>query len=518
MNNERIAIKQKLKDDLVHYASRCLKIRTKAGAIEPFILNRSQLYAHKKIEEQRGRLGYVRAVILKARQQGLSTYIGGRFYHRVSWNKGMQAFILAHESKATDNLYEMVHRYHEHTDPSVKPQVSKSNAKQLVFGLLDSGYKLGTSENKDVGRSSTIQLLHWSEVAFSSHTDHHVKGVLQAVPLMSGTEIILESTANGVGGFFHNEWQKAEAALSDYIAIFIPWFWQDEYSRIPGLDFNPTPAEDELRQQYDLTLGQLSWRRSKIVELSVNGIDGEKAFLQEYPSNPNEAFQLTGEDSYIDSNTVVSARHAICERYGPLLLGVDPARFGDDRTSIIFRQGRVAFNLKSYIKKDTMEIAGIVYQLIKEHAPSRVFVDVGGLGAGVVDRLVELVGRDIIVAVNAGSAPLDANRYRNKKSEMWATMKQWLTEEPVQIPDSDSLHADLCGVKYKFDSNTRLVMESKEEMKKRGLRSSDEADALCLTFALPDSALLANKSTDDVLNSLTESFDKRMAAVGKSRR
>ena len=122
------------------------------------------------------------------------------------------------------------------------------------------------------------------------------------------------------------------------------------------------------------------------------------------------------------------------------------------------------------------------------------------------------------MAVNAGSAPLDGARYRNKKSEMWATMKEWLNETPVQIPDSDSLHADLCGVKYKFDSNTRLIMESKEDMKKRGLRSSDEADALALTFALPDSALLANKSTDDVLNSLTESFNARMAATLNTRR
>lgn len=518
MNNERIAIKQKLKDDLVHYASKCLRIRSKSGDIQPLLLNKAQSYIHLQLEMQRGAQGKVRALILKGRQQGCSTYVGARFYHKVTHHFGTQAFILTHSLEATGNLYTMAKRFYEHTPIEVKPSVSKTNAKELVFGLLDSGYKLGTAENKNVGRSATIQLLHCSEVAFFSNAVEHSTGIMQAVPNASGTEVILESTANGVGNYFHQEWQKAEGGISDFIAIFVPWYWQDEYCEPIDANFTRTTHEEDLKAQYGLSDNQLQWRRKKIVQLSVNGVNGEKSFCQEYPNNPNEAFQLTGEDSYIDSNAVVSARHAICERYGPLLLGVDPARFGDDRTSIIFRQGRVAFNLKSYIKKDTMEIAGIVYQLIKEHAPSRVFVDVGGLGAGVVDRLVELVGRDIIVAVNAGSAPLDANRYRNKKSEMWATMKQWLTEEPVQIPDSDSLHADLCGVKYKFDSNTRLVMESKEEMKKRGLRSSDEADALCLTFALPDSALLANKSTDDVLNSLTESFDKRMAAVGKSRR
>ena len=518
MNNERLAIKQKLKDDLPHYASRCLRIRTKSGHIEAFSLNKAQLHIHNQIEKQRLETGKVRVLVLKGRQQGCSTYVGARFYWKVTHNFGTQAFILTHSLEATGNLYTMAKRFYEHTPPEVKPTVSKTNAKELVFGLLDSGYKLGTAENKNVGRSATIQLLHCSEVAFFSNAVEHSTGIMQAVPNAPGTEVILESTANGVGNYFHQEWQKAEAHISDFIAIFVPWYWQDEYQEPVDANFTRTTHEEELKEQYGLNDNQLQWRRKKIVQLSVNGVNGEKSFCQEYPNNPNEAFQLTGEDSFIDSNIVVTARHAKCEKFGPLLIGVDPARFGDDRTSIIMRQGRVAFNLKSYVKRDTMEVAGIVYQLIKEFNPHKVFVDVGGLGAGVVDRLVELVGRDIIMAVNAGSAPLDGARYRNKKSEMWATMKEWLNETPVQIPDSDSLHADLCGVKYKFDSNTRLIMESKEDMKKRGLRSSDEADALALTFALPDSALLANKSTDDVLNSLTESFNARMAATLNTRR
>ena len=123
------------------------------------------------------------------------------------------------------------------------------------------------------------------------------------------------------------------------------------------------------------------------------------------------------------------ARKAELEKYGPLLLGVDPARFGDDRTAIIRRQGRVAYGLETYVKKDTMEIAGIVKTIIDNEKPYRVFVDVGGLGAGVVDRLQELCGRDIIVAVNAGSSPFDARKYLNKRAEMWAMCKEWLLDE-----------------------------------------------------------------------------------------
>lgn len=507
----------RLKNDLPHYAKKCLKIRAKSGEIQSFQLNKAQLHIHNQLQLQLETTGKCRALILKGRQQGCSTYVGARYFHKVTHSFGHQAFILTHSLEATSNLYVMAKRFYEHVPDLVKPIVSKTNAKELVFGRLDSGYRLGTAENKNVGRSATIQLLHGSEVAFWNNAAEHSTGIMQAVPNASGTEIILESTANGVGNYFHQQWQQAEAGISDFIAIFVPWYWQDEYNEPVAPDFIPTPQEEDLAVAYRLNWGQLNWRRKKIVQLSVNGVDGEKSFKQEYPNNANEAFILTGEDSYIDSGLVVNARHSKCDPYGQLLIGVDPARFGDDRTSIIFRQGRVAFNLKSYTKKDTMEVAGIVNTLINEQNPSKVFVDVGGLGAGVVDRLFELGHRDRVIAVNAGSSPLDANKYKNKRAEMWGEMKAWLAEPPIQIPDSDSLHSDLCGIKYKFDSNSRLQMESKEDMKKRGIRSSDEADALALTFALPDSAL-NNNAKNEVLDALNDNFKARMKAANRSRR
>lgn len=516
--NEEQEIRQKLKDDLIHYAGKCLKVRRKDAQITPFILNPSQLYVHSKLEQQLKETGKVRALILKGRQLGMSTYVGARFYHKVTHHFGTQAFILTHSLEATGNLYTMAKRFYEHTPAPVKPMVSKTNAKELVFGKLDSGYKLGTAENKNVGRSATIQLLHCSEVAFFNNAPEHSTGIMQAVPNAVGTEVILESTANGVGNYFHQEWQKAEAGISDFIAIFVPWYWQDEYCEPIKDDFKLTSSEEELQEQYGLTNPQLNWRRKKIIQLSVNGVDGEKAFKQEYPNNANEAFVLTGEDSFIDSGLVVNARNSVCEPFGPLLIGVDPARFGDDRTSIIFRQGRVASNLLSYTKKDTMEVAGIVHTLIEKHKPFKVMVDVGGLGAGVCDRLFELGHRDTVIAVNAGAAPFDATKYKNKRSEMWAALKNWLSDPPVQLPNSDSLHADICGIKYKFDSNSRLQMESKEEMKKRGIRSPDESDALCLTFALPDSAIYANNKQTEVLESLDEAFSARLMAVSRTRR
>ncbi len=489
MTPEDKIILQKLKSDFIHYASKCLKIRTKSGSVEPFTLNKAQLHIHEQLELQKGQTGKVRALVLKGRQQGVSTLIGGRFYHRVSWHKGTQAFILTHALDATQNLYKMAQRYYENTPVVVKPEVSTSNAKELIFGILDSGYKLGTAENKAVGRSATIQLLHGSEVAFWANASEHAKGIMQAVPSEPGTEIILESTANGLGNFFHQQWQQAEAGLSDFRAIFVPWFWQDEYARSVDNEFSITSEESELARYYNLTPEQLSWRRYKIAELSVTGQDGEKAFRQEYPCTPDEAFVTTGEDTYIQPDIVMRARKCNAEPVGRLVIGVDPARFGDDRTCIIRRRGRVAYDLQSYSKKDTMEVVGLCHRILEEEKPDKMFIDIGGLGAGIVDRLFELGYRSIVVGVNAGSRPLNAKIFSNKRAEMWGSLLEWLRDEPCQVPDNDPLHSDICGIRYKIDSNSRLVMEKKEDMKKRGIRSPDSADAICLTFAQPESAL-----------------------------
>jgi len=506
MNQETLEIKQRLKDDFEHYASKCLRVRSKNGDILPFSLNRAQKYVHAKLEEQKQKTGKVRALILKGRQQGMSSYVGGRFYHQTTHRFGCQTFILTHALDATANLYKMAQRFHEHCPSVVRPQVSTSNAKELIFGKLESGYKVGTAENKSVGRSSTIQLLHCSEVAFFNNADDHSKGIMQAVPEIPGTELILESTANGIGNYFHQMWQKAESGMNDYIPIFVPWYWQEEYKRQIDDGFQVTGDEEELMHIYGLSREQIAWRRYKIVDLSVSGQDGEKAFRQEYPNTSAEAFIVTGENTYISNEIVMQARKCEAPDYGSLVLGVDPARFGDDRTCIIRRKGRKAYGLESYVKKDTMEVTGIVATIIQKENPVKVFVDVGGLGAGIVDRLNELGFRDVVVPVNAGSKPLNANRYKNKRAEMWGLCREWLENQPCQITDSDELHADLCNIFYKFNSSTQLVMEPKEDMKKRGLRSPDAAEALINTFAYPESALVEKnvKSTEIAANIMSK--------------
>ncbi|MDR6292343.1 hypothetical protein E9232_004883 [Inquilinus ginsengisoli] len=480
------AIRLRLRDDFVHYAAKCLKIRTKAGSVDPLVLNKPQQYLHTRLEAQRQASGRVRAIILKGRQQGCSTYVGGRYYHRASHRRGVRVFILCHEAEATANLFDMVSRYHEHTPPLVRPSTSAANARELTFDRLDSGYKVGTAGTKGVGRSQTVQMFHGSEVAFWQFAETHAAGVLQAVPDMPDTEVILESTANGVGGFFHEQWQKAEAGQSEYQAIFIPWFWTPEYRKAPPAGFTLTDEEQEYASAYGLDMEQMAWRRSKVAELKDAWL-----FKQEYPATAAEAFQNSGHDSFIPGALVAAARKRQVEPSGPLVIGVDPAWMGDDRTSMAWRRGRRTLKIESKSGLDTMATAGWCKAVIDAEKPARMFIDVGGVGAGVVDRLMEMGYGEVVRAVNFGSAPLEPEPPEgggplNRRAEMWSKGKEWLQDVAgVQIPDMDSLHADITGPGYKYDSNSRVVLEKKEDMKRRGVRSPDEGDAWALTFAEP---------------------------------
>lgn len=487
MDAKEKAIRQRLKDDFEHYAAKCLKIRTKAGKIVPLELNAAQRYIHERVEAQRKATGKVRAVILKGRQQGCSTYIEGRFYWRVSHSRGVRAFILTHEDEATNNLFELANRYHENCPALVKPSTSAANAKELHFDGLDSGYKVGTAGNKAVGRSSTVQLFHGSEVGFWPNAQQHAAGILQAIPNELGTEVFKESTANGVGNYFHKEWQDAESGLSDYIAIFVPWFWSEEYRSDPPVGFTLDDEEEKYKSAYGLDAAQMAWRRAKIIELKDATL-----FKQEYPATAAEAFQVSGVDPYISPELVMTARKCEAEAIGEKKLGVDPARFGDDRTSLCFRQNRKVHWIRSYTKKSTMEVAGLVVMAIKEIQADQCAIDVGGLGAGVYDRVQELRSSPEwdgpaceVVQVNSSESPIDAKKYTNKRAEMWGEIEEWLTKQPAQIPDSDELQADLTQIRYSYDSNNALKMEKKEDMKKRGFRSPDMADSLGLTFAKP---------------------------------
>jgi hypothetical protein len=473
---------QLLRDNFRIYGPAALKIKTKKGEVLSFELNRAQQFLDAAINEQLEETGKVRVLVLKGRQQGISTYTEGRFYWRTSMQFGKTAFIMTHEDKATHNLFGMAKLYHEHVPGPIKPSTGAANANELVFDKLGSKYAVGTARTSGTGRSYTVQYFHGSEVAFWANATEHLAGLGQAIPDEAGTEVILESTANGVGNVFHSMVQDALRGVGDYRLVFIPWFWQTEYRSQVADDFTMDHDETLYLERHGLVVEQIAWRRKKI-QTDFRG--DVSLFDQEYPATPNLAFRAGDVNSYIGMELVDKAMATkVAEDAGvPKILGVDPAEYGDDATAIVRRQGRKVFPIKRHYKRGPMEVVGIVARDSDEWHPDAINIDCTGVGSGIADRLTELgypVNR-----VHFGERAIESEQYRIRKDEMYGETKAWLENVPCELPTDDVLAADLVAPTYTYDSSRRLVIESKEKMKARGLKSPDSADALALTFAVP---------------------------------
>lgn len=194
-------------------------------------------------------------------------------------------------------------------------------------------------------------------------------------------------------------------------------------------------------------------------------------------------FALHDDDVLIPAELVDAAmgRDVVLDADNPLVYGLDVARFGDDRTVLCKRQGNVVVELKSWSGKDLMETVGLVINEAKEDKPAEIMVDSIGLGSGVADRLREqgYNVRDVNVSESAA-----INQQANKlRDELWLSVKDWLQARACRLPKDEELRQELCAPTYSFVSSGKIKVEPKDSIKRRGMRSPDKADALCLTFA-----------------------------------
>ena len=289
------------------YIESCLKIKTKSGTVVPFRLNDAQqkLYAVAKQQQDAGKP--VRLIILKARQLGFSTLTEGLIFHACATRKNVNALIVAHREDATANLFRMSKLFYDELPAPVKPMLRASNAQELVFENpsklrserearpgLRSRIRCATAGGRGIGRSDTLQCVHLSEYAFwpdgADGKASTLAGILQAVPSLPGTMVVIESTANGFEDF-KERWDAAVAGENDFEPVFFAWFENPDYSMpvVPGTEW--TPEERELRDAYRLTDEQLQWRRWCIANNCGGSLD---MFRQEYPSSPGEAFLHSG--------------------------------------------------------------------------------------------------------------------------------------------------------------------------------------------------------------------------------
>lgn len=519
---EQFSKLERLNNDFTYFARTILKVRTKAGSVVPFELNKAQRRLHEILEDQEAITGRVRADILKGRQMGISTYIQGRFFWKM-WRRqgrGLKAFILTHEQPATDNLFKITKRFQDSAPGGLAHPTVAANAKELAFSGRDSSYLVATAGTKGVGRSDTIQLFHGSEVAFWPNAEDHIDGVEQAIPDAAGTEKILESTANGVGNVFQRRYAAAQRGASDETAIFLPWFWDDGYRAEPPADWSIPDKWRDYAKAHGLDIEQLFWayRKNRGMATAISASPDEPCwkFKQEYPATADEAFQSSG-NSFVPAHKVLAARRKPADpqvvAQGPLIIGVDPARSSEgkgDATGLVDRCGRRLGSMvcERVYSTDTMEIAGKVVRLIKLHRPDMVTIDVGGLGAGIYDRLNELGYGRIVRPVNFGSSPVGVGPtgdelYANRRAEMWDAMRDWFDDVAgVQIPDDDSLQADLTAPVWgsgatRYRSNNELLLEDKDKIRDRLGFSPDLGDAAALTFAEPIAPAIDDDEEDD---------------------
>jgi hypothetical protein len=249
------------------------------------------------------------------------------------------------------------------------------------------------------------------------------------------------------------------------------------------------------------------WSGKKIDSRTVEGTDRNiyDQIIEEHGEDSYQArvevmgeFPLQGDSQFIEAHLVDEAIKK--ERYNdetaPLVLGIDVARFGSDKTCMALRKGRDLVILKKFSGLDTMQVVGKVIEMIDRHSPDLTVIDEGGLGAGVLDRLLEQ--RYKVRGVNFGSKA-DSSSYANKRAEMWGEMREWLKKASIGSSDNNSkrhdadLKDDLTGPQYKLDSQGRTLLESKADMKKRGMSSPDGADAISVTFAYPVARRGGNK-------------------------
>lgn len=304
----------RFREDQYAYSTLCLRIRDKGANLIPLEANFAQRAVEEKVRKQYEDTGRIRAVVLKARQEGVSTWTAGRFFKRIHLQAGQKGLVIADSLDRAGALFGIYTRFWDNLPAELTPvRKSYANQKRLAFSH-DSELAVRPASDSEAGRAQTIHCLHASELAYwpvSTQREAWVS-LMQAIP-DHGSEVIVESTAKGAGGLFHELWELTQKEGSGWLGIFLPWWIHEEYEVEPTkaeLDAIESGADDfELQalsegvpyegQKFVLPLSKLAWRRRVISEkfggdpLTL-GQDATRDFQREYPATADEAFLMSG--------------------------------------------------------------------------------------------------------------------------------------------------------------------------------------------------------------------------------
>ena len=492
--------------DLPLWAKDVASIRTKQGDVLPFRLNAAQRRLHALLEGQRQLMGQVWAVVLKGRQCGSSTYDVHRIAHACQMARdGVVALTLAQDDETAKKMARMVQLTQDAADPQhTIPMPRRSDHEKHWANGSYYEFRTATERSR---RGGTPHRLHYTEMAYFSHPAEQMAGTLQQMASVDGSEAIFESTAKGPVGAWAELWREAQSPESRWQPIFLEWTLMPEYAApVPGgftLDSHPpnewTPSEVEYMEQHGCTLEQMVWRRQKIRDLGATGEDGYVRFSWEYPITPEDAFLAASTTSFLNPRIVDAARKRntyadqLVYRH-PLVIGVDPAPgHGPSQTAVVWRRANIAQRIERR-SLGFEESRAWLTQILEESRPAVMAIDwTEGHGRDLVESLQRTyAGAGVVVGVNWGGSSDRPDVYLNKKAEAWSIMRLWLQSGIASIPDEvpqrgrPSLAAELLSLEAIKDPGRLIQIEKKSLVIKRVGFSPDGAEALALTFAVPE--------------------------------
>ena len=532
-------IHSRLSSELNFFSSHTLKTIDKRGKIAYIEFNEAQHAIHSACEHMISEKGWVRILIVKGRQQGCSTYVAARYYHKAVSVPATRVYILSHEASSTKVLFGKVTMFNENCPASIKPESDVENRSEHAY-KNHSRYTVGTAGSSNTGRGDTALLHHYSEPGFYEKPDEIKTGLAQTLPDLPGTEAIWESTCNGYNFWktdvesairnqgiytiqtYRNEKGVRKCKLvykrngdeGDYRVVFIPWHVTHEYRKPVPDSFECTEEELKLKKLYDLDDAQVKWRRDKIIFFK-----SESRFKQEYPFTVAEAFQHSGTSFFKPMFIKEAMACKIKAKHGATILGIDGSGGGEnaDRSVIVKRRGREMIYRRVYYNLSQLQLAAQIAEILNDPSEDidKAFID-RGYGDACLEALRDRgFGPDIIESISFAQTPED-DLYLNKRAEMFFRVRDWLEDEsePVSIPNEPDIEIDLMMLPDKKETQTgRIKFPTKDEIKtdNNGL-SPDILDALALTFAYG----VRSTKESDVPNRDQGSSKDRMPPAAKS--
>lgn len=369
-------------------AARLLRVRTRDGASAPLSPNAAQ----RAFEQRRGRHN----IVLKARQMGLTTWAAARFFLKTITQPGTLTLEVAHTQDAAEEIFRIVHRFYSRLPVALREgplRTSRANVRQIAFPRIDAQYLVVSAGDRNAGRGLTAQNLHCSELARWPGDPAETLAGLRAA-LAPGGETILESTPDGVGGCFHEEWIKA--AETGTVRHFLPWWLEPRYRAAAVDAATLTEEEHDLRARANLDLAQIGFRRQ--LRASFRGLA-----RQEYAEDSESCFRASGESVFelaaIDARLATAPPAALTRRNGELeiwlppvagkqyLVAVDPAGGGSegDYSAAEVVELHTGLQCAEFAgHAGGLELARFVTDLAREYNHAPLVIERNNHGAGVL--------------------------------------------------------------------------------------------------------------------------------------